>query len=82
MSEALRKMEFQTKMIGAGSYLRIAYEAELAQKQIESVTQERGPIGREFFALEKRVMEKFNGTIPDWVKDDRNWRELDKEFLR
>ena len=37
---------------------------------------------KEFLALEQTIKDKNSDSLPSWVKDNRNWHELDKEFQR
>jgi len=38
------------------------------------------PIRSDLLSLEKALKDRNDGTLPQWVKDNRDWRELDAEF--
>lgn len=80
--QVLRSIEHQTELIGADRIVAIGLEAKFTRETITAASEDLAPIGRDFFALEKAIKEKHNGSLPQWVKDDRNWRALDKEFQR
>jgi uncharacterized protein (UPF0254 family) len=33
-----------------------------------------------FIALEEDIKRRYDGALPTWLKDDRNWRYLDKRY--
>ena len=40
------------------------------------------PIRSDFLSFERVVKDRNAGALPEWVKDNREWRVLDKEFSR
>lgn len=72
-------MALQRAAIGRSGSLLIEIQTRrqlLPLKKIETLA----PIKSHFLALEKNIKERYSGALPDWVKDNREWRYLDKAF--
>lgn len=82
IKEEERAMKYRGEMIGAGTYLAIALRGQFEKENLEAAYEIWNPLRRDFQAFEKILKDKNSGLLPGWVKEDRNWRELDKEFTK
>jgi hypothetical protein len=71
----------ETKMIGADAEQSIHLRYDIERGRLQELI-DLEPLRDRFLALEKRIKEANGGIIPEWVKDNRDWQYLDKEWSR
>jgi hypothetical protein len=54
--------------------------SESALKAMSRINQESTALRKRFTEFEARLRAKNNGVLPRWLKDDPNWRELDRIY--
>jgi hypothetical protein len=54
--------------------------SESALKAMSHINQESTALRKRFTEFEARLRAKNNGVLPRWLKDDPNWRELDRIY--
>jgi hypothetical protein len=76
----LLEKELETKTTGKTG----ARQTELATagraKATDAQVQLKISIRKDLLSLEENIKKRYGGSLPDWVKDNRDWRYLDKEL--
>lgn len=72
-------LNLQRAALGASSTRRIEIEGRRRINSLEKI-RTQAPLHEKLLLIEKEIKERYNGALPDWVKDNRDWRYLDKAF--
>lgn len=72
-------LNLQRAALGASSTRRIEIEGRRRMNSLEKI-RTQAPLHEKLLLIEKEIKERYNGVLPDWVKDNRDWRYLDKAF--
>ncbi len=68
--------------VGASASTLYAIAAWQSKTRSESYGKLFSPIRSDLLSFEQTIKLQGAGALPDWVKDNRDWRALDKEFQR
>ena len=76
------KTRAETEIMAAGGYgvelTGYRWRRRISEAQRAFYT----PIYSDLMNFQRVIKERHGGSLPDWVKDNRNWRALYKEFAR
>jgi uncharacterized protein DUF4124 len=73
-------LEYRKLAIGTSGERLIRLESEAKRTRLEAYGKLFGPIKADLVDFENKIKERGAGSLPDWVRDNRDWRALDKEF--
>ena len=80
---AKQSMEFEIEILKARNDPLAQNKLRWDRLQNELNEKDRLAPHREvFFSIEEEIKKANNGALPPWVKDDRSWQYLDKEWSR
>lgn len=74
------KLDFETMAIGQNQSGRLSVSLQRNSTIMEATIKLYTPIRADLLSFEKVVKEFNAGVLPQWVKDNRDWRALDAEF--
>jgi hypothetical protein len=75
-------LEANYMRVGATGSQLIAITSWQTRTRLEHYGKLFTPIRADLLAFEQTIKEKNSGALPEWIKDNRDWRALDKEFQR
>jgi hypothetical protein len=80
MANAWRGIEAKTVKLAGRHVATGTVMTESAQKATSRITQESTALRKRFTAFEARLRAQNNGVLPEWLKDDPNWQELNRVY--
>jgi hypothetical protein len=55
-------------------------DANASNSDLEAMNEEFAAVRNRFLALDKRLKAKNNGVVPQWLKDNQTWQQLNYLF--
>ena len=82
MANAWKGLEARSQKLAARAAVTKANVSDSDLKAALRINEESAALRGRVLAFEKRVRVKNNGALPQWLKDDLNWQQLDRVYGR
>ncbi len=76
-----RDLAIEIKKVTANSVDKVGLNFDLTRNSLTEIDL-LIPYRESFFELEKTIKDQNRGVLPQWLKDNRDWQYLDKEWSR